>query len=440
MSSTCHEVIGVGFGPGNLALAIALEELAPSVDARFAERDANAGWQAQMMLGRANIQHHPFIDLVTPRNPRSAYSFISYLHEKNLIFRHLNLGLEYPLRKEYARYIAWAAEKFAHQVDYGRPVASIAVERCPHDGAPAYRVTSTNGDELRGHLLVLATGRTPYVPPVFARARSERVVHLTRYLSQIERFAAAGGTRLAVVGASQSAVEILLHIAQAYPQLEVVSYLRHFAFRQKDTSPFMEASVFPEHIEPFYRASHEQKRRINEDLRYLNYSSADADVVKDLYLTLYEHDLDGRPRIEILNNRDITAVQERDGGLTIASRHTYTGASEERQVGLAILATGFRDLGEREEQEPIPPLLAPLAERFAHDERGVVRVNYDYSLDASAPDTPPLFLNGLCEASHGISDAGSFSLLSLRVEKLTNAILPHVDALRAGRAAREVLA
>jgi L-ornithine N5-oxygenase len=34
----------------------------------------------------------------------------------------------------------------------------------------------------------------------------------------------------------------------------------------------------------------------------------------------------------------------------------------------------------------------------------------------------PLYLNGLCESSHGMGDAGSFSLLSLRSAAILNSL------------------
>jgi L-ornithine N5-oxygenase len=34
----------------------------------------------------------------------------------------------------------------------------------------------------------------------------------------------------------------------------------------------------------------------------------------------------------------------------------------------------------------------------------------------------PLFLNGLCESSHGLGDAGSFSLLSLRASEILQSL------------------
>ncbi|ACY18640.1 lysine N(6)-hydroxylase/L-ornithine N(5)-oxygenase family protein [Haliangium ochraceum] len=429
MTRKPYDILGVGFGPGNLALAISLEELLPGLDVHFLDAAPGPSWQQSMMLHRANIQHHPSIDLATPRNPRSRYTFNNYLFENDLLFKHFNLGLEYPLRKDYARYVVWAAKQFAQLVDYEQRVDEIALDSAAA-GAPSYRVRTRTGDEYAGRILVLATGRTPYIPPVFAELRSERILHLMHYLDHIdELIERRGARRIAVIGASQSAVEILLDLSQRHPEVEVLSYLRHFGFRLKDTSPFMEASVHPEYVEPFYRASAEQKRQINEDLRYLNYSAADMDVLKDLALTLYEHELDGREQIQIINNHHLRSATLESECVRLIAEHRYEGTVDEREVDAVVLATGFRDLGPDPQQERFPALLAPLMSKLRTDASGVLHVNLDYSVSPrdAGSELPPMFLNGLCEGSHGVSDAGSFSLLSLRSKKLVEAIARRLD-------------
>jgi L-ornithine N5-oxygenase len=429
MTSKIYDILGVGFGPGNLALAIALEELLPGLDVRFLDAADGPEWQQSMMVHRANIQHHPSVDLVTPRNPRSKYTFNNYLFENGLLFKHFNLGLEYPLRKDYSRYVVWAAKHFGSLVDYNQRAREIDIQ-VPPSGKPFYRVRTQSGDEYAGRILVLATGRTPFIPPAFADIESERIFHLTRYLNRIDDVIENHGARsVAVIGASQSAVEVLLDLAQRHPDVQVFSYLRHFGFRLKDTSPFMEASVHPEHVEPFYQASEDQKRQINEDLRYLNYSAADMDVLKELSLTLYEHELDGRQQITIINNHLVRSAALAGDRVRIVAEHRYLGTRDEREVDAVVLATGFRDLGPDPQQELYPVLLQPLMNRLRTSASGVLHVNLDYSVSPldSAGDIPPMFLNGLCEGSHGVSDAGSFSLLALRSTKLVEAIARRLD-------------
>ena len=59
MTHTVHDIIGIGFGPANIALAIALEELAPQLSVRFLERRPSAAWQPGMLLEGSDIRTQP---------------------------------------------------------------------------------------------------------------------------------------------------------------------------------------------------------------------------------------------------------------------------------------------------------------------------------------------------------------------------------------------
>ncbi len=80
------DVIGVGFGPSNLAFAVAVEERQCSVSrplsTLFLEKQDNFVWHQDMLLPGSKMQISFLKDLVTLRNPHSRHTFISYLHEK----------------------------------------------------------------------------------------------------------------------------------------------------------------------------------------------------------------------------------------------------------------------------------------------------------------------------------------------------------------------
>ena len=71
------ELLAVGAGPSNLALAVALEELAPDLAANslIVERAAAVEWQPGLLLPWAKSQASFLKDLVTLRNPQSEFSF-----------------------------------------------------------------------------------------------------------------------------------------------------------------------------------------------------------------------------------------------------------------------------------------------------------------------------------------------------------------------------
>ncbi|HEY5834277.1 lysine N(6)-hydroxylase/L-ornithine N(5)-oxygenase family protein [Streptomyces sp.] len=417
----CFDVLGVGFGPANLSLAIAMEEDAPEKTALFLEGQAEPVWQGGMMLDGSNIQNHPSRDLVSLRNPRSRYSFINYLFENKRLIEHLNLPVEFPLRKEYAQYIRWVREQFHQVAEYGARVREIAV--VDGAGGQVYEVTTTDGATRQGRSLVLGPGRTPYVPAPFSDVVSPRVFHLTDYLYRL-RALEAPPRSVAVIGGSQSAVELTLDLAKRYPQARVVNYLRSYGLRLKDTSPFSEEGYFPEFTSYYYNADRASKAALDGYMRPTNYSSADDDVLHELYLMIYEQRLDAAQRVFVQGNSQVSRVELTDAGVRLEVAELHTGEVHQDEVDLVVLATGFRDLGPAPHQEPYPALLSGVIDRFRFDEHGHLMVGADYSLRPVDPSTPPLFLNGLCESSHGIGDSGSFSLLSLRAATI-------LDGLRA---------
>jgi L-ornithine N5-oxygenase len=430
--SDYYDVLGIGFGPANLALAIALEEDASEMAARFLEAQTDPVWQGGMMLSGSNIQNHPSRDLVSLRNPRSRYSFLNYLFENGRLLEHLNLPMEFPLRKEYAQYIAWVTEQFRHIADFGARVAEVGLEE--RDGREVYRVATTDGQVRLGGSLVVAPGRTPYLPSPFDVVHSPRVVHLTRYLYAL-RDLPRPPRSVAVVGGSQSAVELTLDLARRFPEARVTTYVRSYGLRLKDTSPFSEEGFFPAFTDYYYKAERRTKEILDAYMRPTNYSSVDDDVLHELYILMYEQKLDGESRVTVRGNSQVTAVTAHEDSVSLQLKEVHTEDRFDDEVDLVVLATGFRDLGPLPQQERYPALLEGVIDRFRFDENGYLAVNLDYSLEPVDPATPPLFLNGLCESTHGIGDAGSFSLLSLRAATIHDALQKRHPALTPAPAA-----
>jgi L-ornithine N5-oxygenase len=177
--SEVHDVVGVGFGPSNLALAIALAEHnldtpGPALTARFVERQPRFGWHRGMLIEDATMQVSFLKDLVTLRNPESPFSFLAYLHGRDRLVDFINYGSVFPTRLEFHDYLEWAAEQFAHQVDYGEEVAGVRPVRAA-DGSVEHLEVVTGGRSYLARNVVLATGLTPHLPDEVALG--ERVWH-----------------------------------------------------------------------------------------------------------------------------------------------------------------------------------------------------------------------------------------------------------------------
>lgn len=422
-------MIGIGMGPANIALAIALEE-AGFDDVAFIESSQEPVWQSGMLLEGSDIQHNPHRDLVSLRDPKSPYSFMNFLFERGRLIHHLNQPSAFPLRREYAEYISWARKKLKTTVFYGEHVNSITLEG-PRE-SPYYRVATNSGRAYLCRSLVLGPGRSAQIPSIFLPHLGTKVVHLNEYLPTVNSRSTDELKHVTLVGGSQSAVEIALDLLNRFPNVRVDIVTRSWSLRAKDHSPFSEEIYFPEFTSYYHSAPIAQRRQLDTFTRPTNYSAADLDVLETLYSKIYEQRLQGDQRCFVHGNIDLQNVTLQDGRIEIHGAERVTGRSTTLQSDLVVLATGFKDMGKGDFQEPHHPLLKDVAKYFSWTADGFLDVAENYELLSATEAIPPLFLNGLCESTHGIGDAGSFSLLSMRAATIANSVMKFSSTRRMG--------
>lgn len=423
------DAIGVGFGPANIAVAIALEELDAPLNVRFLESGASTVWQKGMLFDGSDIQNHPLRDLVTPCNPRSKYTFTNYLFENNRLFQHLNLGMYFPFRIEYSQYVEWVSAHFSHLVDYNTCVTKVCVIEGSDGRGIGYEITDSEGNRYKARSVVLATGRTPYTPRPFTCCSPSVVRHITGYQEAVDQLIRKNRrARVCVVGSSQSAVEAMLHLSDNYPEVEVVGILRSFGYRLKDTSPFTGEVYFPEFVDLFYGAGPEAKRKLSEDLYRTNYGSADGDVLDRLYRKIYVQRLRKEEKIAIHRSAEVLTAGDRGGRAFLEIKKLEEDRTITEEVDLIILATGFRNIGSAENEETYPPIVESLIPYLRLSDEGCIQIGLDYKVKMkdNVDRRAACFLNGLCESSHGMGDAGSFSLLSLRSRTIVGSLMKDI--------------
>jgi L-ornithine N5-oxygenase len=418
--------VGIGFGPANISIAIAHKEIFKNkYNIKFLEAAKDSSWQPNMLLDGSDIQNNPLRDLVTPRNPKSNYTFVNYLHENDRFFEYLNLGIKYPLRKEYSKYIEWVAKHFSEYVSYNNQVKSIKIGKDNTSKTSLCTIETKLGQKIKSKGIILAAGRTPYIPKVFNNIKSRKIQHSKYYLSAIKKFQknSMEPSRIAVVGGSQSSVEIILDLANKFPNAEIHNFVRKYSIRLKDTSPFSYEVYYPSFVDYFRKCTKKSQQEIRDELVYTNYSSVDSDILNQLYLKIYEKRLDNKGKIFVINKSSITNVENNaDKTINITYLDKHHNTSLNKSFDFVILATGFKDIGTLENQELYPDLLKDIAPFYNCDTDGVLQVNDDYSLIPKQGNFPLVYLNGLCETSHGLGDAGSFSSLAIRSKNILESI------------------
>ena len=142
----------------------------------------------------------------------------------------------------------------------------------------------------------------------------------------------------------------------------MTTLVRSLTLRLKDTSPFSEEGYFPEFTDYYYRASRERKNALDAYMRLTNYSSADGDVLRELYRLIYEQRLDGEQKVFVSGSRQVRDIEVGEDGVRLSVEELNTGESEQLEADFVVLATGFRDLGPAAHQERVPALMRGIAD------------------------------------------------------------------------------
>jgi len=406
-----YDLVGVGFGPSNLALAIAVTEYNAAgggkVTARFLERQPRFGWHRGMLLDNATMQVSFLKDLVTMRNPASEFSFLSYLHSQGRLVDFINHKNLFPLRIEFHDYLEWSARKVGDLVSYQREVDSVT----PVPGAEGLlEVRTGNGEVIRARNVVFGTGLRPNLPD--GVTPSDRIWHNSQLLHRID--SVGDPRRCVVVGAGQSAAEVTAFLHDRFPGAEVCSVFARYGYSPSDDSSFANRIFDPDAVDDFYAAPEDVKRRLMDYHGNTNYSAVDLELIDDLYRRVYREKVQGEQRLRIFNACRPVDVTGNDDGIRVVVESLTTGEKTVLNSDLVVYATGYR---------PADPssLLGELAARCRRDEQGRLRVERDYRL--VAPDVAAgLYLQGGTEHTHGITSS-LLSNTAVRVGEILDSIV-----------------
>lgn len=434
-----HDVLGVGFGPSNLALALAIDEhnagLAagePELDALFLEKQDRFGWHRGMLLDDATMQVSFLKDLVTMRNPTSTYSFVAYLHQCGRLVDFMNHKTLFPLRIEFHDYLEWAARQMTHLVRYGAEVVDVQPVRDEDGVVEAFDVAVREHDGEREPVvhrtrnLVIAAGLELRMPPGIER--SSRVWHNRDFLRRVEELAdLPAPERFVVVGAGQSAAEITAYLHRAFPEAEVCAVFSRFGYSPADDSPFANRIFDPEAVDEYYDAPPAVKQMLLAYHRNTNYSVVDCDLIEDLYRRAYQEKVTGRERLRMLRTSRVLSVRDGadDGRVTATLTCLSSGECSELEADVVVFATGYR---------PVCPLglLGGAHALCEVSDDGMVCIRRDYRVDTTAETRAGIYLQGATEHTHGIGST-LLSNTAVRAGEILGSILGDAPAGDAGR-------
>ncbi|KWZ46131.1 ornithine monooxygenase [Burkholderia savannae] len=446
---TVFDLIGVGFGPSNLALAVRLAEAgdAAAFTHCHVERQPAFGWHRGMLLDDCRMQISFLKDLVTLRDPKSRFTFVNYLYEHGRLSEFVNLKNFYPTRVEFHDYLSWVANAFDDRVHYGETVTAIEPVAAPGASGEidALRVFSKDADgrerQRVARALSVGVGGAPSVPDAFAALGPDLVVHSSNYLTSIDRLVGApeartpdarSKKRVAVIGAGQSAAEVFVDLARRFPHVEASLVIRSGALKPADDSPFVNEIFNPAFTDVVYAQPASGRRSLIERFRDTNYAVVDRPLIEQIYEMLYLQrvaDATGdAPRHRLLANAAIeSAARTANGQAELVLRDRLTGDARTERFDALVLATGYR----RDTHLALLDGLAPhLGDALAAGD-----VARDYRLATPAHFKPRIYLQGCCEDSHGLSDT-LLSVLARRADEIAASLAERAHGAEHEEAAR----
>lgn len=416
-----HDLIGIGFGPSNVAMAIALSEhnarvgRQEAVTAHFFERQPAFGWHRGMLIDDATMQVSFLKDLVTLRDPSSEYTFLRYLQSRGRLIDFVNHKNLFPLRVEFHDYFEWAAAKVDDMVSYGHEV--LSVEPVLRDGVVEYvDVTARSGTETvvhRARNLVVGTGLRPLMPE--GVERTDRVWHNSDLLAKVDALEGTDPTRFVVVGAGQSAAENVAYLHRRFPRAEVCAVFSRYGYSPADDSSFANRIFDPDAVDEYFTAPEEIKRKLMGYHGNTNYSVVDIDLIDDLYRQAYQEKVLGAERLHFINISRLTGVEEAGDKVRATVTSLVTGEESTLEADVVVLATGY---------SPVEPLglLGDVARHCHRDEEGRVRVERDYRIATDDELRCGIYLQGGTEHTHGITSS-LLSNTAIRVGEILDSIV-----------------
>lgn len=418
------DIVGIGFGPSNLALAIAIEEhnaqcaAADRVRAVFLEKQEAFGWHRGMLLDGATMQIAFPKDLVTFRNPTSTYTFFNYLHERGRLVDFVNHQTFFPTRCEFNDYLQWAAGRVRAEVRYGTLVESVRGAR-PRQGVVDLVDVHTSGGTLRARNVVVGAGLHERIPAW--ATRSARCFHNHQFLFRIGELPTVRHNRFVVLGAGQSAAEVVDYLHSHYPQAEVHSVFSRFGFSPADDSPYANRIFDPAAVDELHGAPAAERERLLQLHRSTNYSVVDIELINRLYAAEYQERVRGQRRLFMRRASEIVTATEHSDGIEVQVRSALDGLTDTLKCDALVLATGFS-------AAPLGPLLGDLVEPDA-TRREVAR---DYRVATAPSVTAGIYLQGGTERTHGLT-ASLLSNVAVRAGEILRSVRQHSVAAAAER-------
>ncbi|MCZ2937049.1 SidA/IucD/PvdA family monooxygenase [Acinetobacter baumannii] len=406
-----YDVIGVGFGPSNLAVAAAINEDYKNIKAIFIEQKEDFVWHQGMLINDTTMQISFLKDIATLRNPSSQYSFLTYLHEENRLENFANLRTFYPTRIEFNNYLTWAAKKLNENVVYSRKVINIYSTNIGSDKIIVVETKNNLTGEIEKRYsrnIIVACGLSPRYTINYQNKNSKNIFHSAFYLQNIENINKEESLKFLVVGGGQSAAEITKDLHSNFKNSTVTNTFSGFGLKPADDSEFVNEVFCTYSVDEFYNTNNSVREQILENHSDTNYAVVDVDLIKELYRINYEEKVLGKKRLIFNKMTKVISIEETNNKVIVQSFDKINSKYQLNEYDVVVLATGYTSNTGVE-------LLKNLKDELVLNQNNNIEIDRYYKVKTKK-DLGIYSVTGN-ELTHGLSDT-LLSVLAVRADEI----------------------
>ncbi|GAA2004822.1 SidA/IucD/PvdA family monooxygenase [Catenulispora subtropica] len=398
-----HHVAAIGAGPGNLSLAALYQASSDGRSMVLFDRQAGPSWHAALLHPGVGMQTSWLKDLVTVVDPTHRLSFLNYLVTTGRFYALHNSQFDSLPRREYQRYLAWAAGQIEN-LHYGVDVDAISLT------ADGFRLSAAGVPQSLSEHVVVGVGTRPTIPAPLSGLPEDRVFIADELARRLPAMAVDRTAPVAVLGGGQTGCEAVLRlIGEGFTDVRWIG--RGQWFHTIDDSPIANEFYRPEHQRFLQGLTLSTRDRLVTEQR----STGDALTpggMRSVYQANYHALLEtGSFAAHIMVGHDVVDATVEDDRIVL--RCETSEHRTEIPVAYAVVATG-RELA------PIP-FDDELRERVEFDDNGEVIVESDYSIRWKGSNGHRIYVLNRARQSHGIPDA-NLTLLPVRSALIVNSM------------------
>lgn len=423
-----YDFIGIGFGPANLSLAVAIAETSHKLTYKFFERKNGFNWHPDMILQDAKMQT-PFLkDLATLSNPQSRFTFINYLHQHNRLNDYINLRDFYPTRVEFNLYMQWAATQVKQHVLYQKDVVAIN-PIINEDGETVSQLSLHIRDNkslveeiIEAKNIVLGMGQIPHIPQN-CTITNERSFHSEQFLTALsnklpDKYAPY---HIIVVGSGQSAAEIVGYLLSHYPHITVTAISTGFLYRSLDANPLTNSFYAPEATENFYHLNSNAKKNILNNFINSNYGVVDAEIINHIAKIIYDDLLINKTRLNRFSFHKCIKVDECADNVSVTCHNLLNDNKIEFKADAVFFATGYSNSN-------LHNLLNQLKQYFIYQDNSDYKINKNYKIATHDNFTAGIYLQNYSINSHGLTE-GTIANIAGRSRIIYESLFNELDPI-----------